>query len=73
MRNFLIGAILVLLVVFGIRYCENRNNEKDQLEEKRKLKNTNYNILADLNPEELEKYKERKLEWKKEKNITTKS
>jgi hypothetical protein len=33
MRNFLIGAILVLLVVFGIRYCENRNNEKDQLEE----------------------------------------
>ena len=34
--------------------------EKDQLEEKRKLKNTNYNILADLNPEELEKYKERK-------------
>ncbi|PRX40658.1 DUF4230 domain-containing protein [Salegentibacter salegens] len=33
MRNFLIGAILVLLVVFGIRYCENRNNERDQLEE----------------------------------------
>lgn len=33
MRNFLIGAILALLVVFGIRYCENRNNERDQLEE----------------------------------------
>ena len=33
MRNFLIGAFLVLLVVFGIRYCENRNNERDQLEE----------------------------------------
>lgn len=33
MRNFLIGAILVLLVVFGVRYCENRNNERDQLEE----------------------------------------
>ncbi|PKD21069.1 hypothetical protein APR41_11655 [Salegentibacter salinarum] len=33
MRNFLIGAILVLLVVFGIRYCENKNNERDQLEE----------------------------------------
>lgn len=35
--------------------------EKDALEEKRKLKNTSYNILASLNPEELEKYrKERK-------------
>ncbi|MBZ9632121.1 DUF4230 domain-containing protein [Salegentibacter sp. LM13S] len=33
MRNFLIGAFLVLLIVFGIRYCENRNNERDQLEE----------------------------------------
>lgn len=34
--------------------------DKDELEIKRKLKNTNYNILADLNPEELEKYKQRK-------------
>lgn len=30
--------------------------EKDELEEKRKLKNTSYNILASLNTEELEKY-----------------
>ncbi len=35
---------------------ENREN-KDELEKKRKLKNTNYNILASLNPEELEKYR----------------
>lgn len=35
-------------------------SDKDELEAKRKLKNTNYNILADLNPEELEKYKQRK-------------
>ena len=34
--------------------------DKDELENKRKLKNTNYNILADLNPEELEKYRQRK-------------
>ena len=34
--------------------------EKDELEEKRKLKNTSYNILADLNKEELEKYREEK-------------
>ena len=35
--------------------------EKDKLEEKRKLKNTSYNILADLNVEELEKYKAEKI------------
>ncbi len=34
--------------------------EKDDLEEKRKLKNTSYNILASLNPEELEKYRAEK-------------
>lgn len=36
--------------------------EKDKLEEKRKLKNTNYNILANLNPEELEQYRKEKKE-----------
>ena len=35
--------------------------EKDKLEEKRKLKNTSYNIFADLNIEELEKYKAEKI------------
>ena len=34
--------------------------EQDELEAKRKLKNTSYNILADLNKEELEKYREEK-------------
>lgn len=34
--------------------------DKDALEEKRKLKNTSYNILADLNKEELEKYRAEK-------------
>lgn len=34
--------------------------KKDELEAKRKLKNTNYNILASLNPEELEKYRKEK-------------
>lgn len=36
--------------------------EKDALEEKRKLKNTSYNILASLNPTELEKYRKEKKE-----------
>ena len=36
--------------------------QKDELETKRKLKNTNYNILASLNPEELEKYRKEKVE-----------
>ena len=34
--------------------------EQDELEEKRKLNNTSYNILASLNLEELEKYREEK-------------
>lgn len=38
---------------------ENRK-EKDALEEKRNLKNTNYNILASLNQDELEKYRNEK-------------
>ena len=36
--------------------------QKDELEAKRKLKNTNYNILASLNQEELEKYRKEKVE-----------
>ena len=36
--------------------------QKDELEAKRKLKNTDYNILASLNPEELEKYRKEKVE-----------
>lgn len=36
--------------------------KKDELEAKRKLKNTNYNILASLNPDELEKYRKEKVE-----------
>ena len=36
--------------------------KKDELEAKRKLKNTNYNILASLNPEELEKYRKEKVQ-----------
>ena len=43
---------------------ENRKN-RDELEEKRKLKNTNYNILASLNKEELEKYRKDKVERNK--------
>ena len=39
--------------------------KKDELEAKRKLKNTNYNILASLNPEELEKYRKEKIERNK--------
>ncbi len=44
--------------------------EKDELEAKRKLKNTNYNILASLNKEELEKYRKEKKEKVKKPNET---
>ncbi|MFD2517847.1 DUF4230 domain-containing protein [Salinimicrobium flavum] len=33
MRKFLYGALVVLLLVFAVRYCENRNSERDRLEE----------------------------------------
>ncbi len=37
-----------------------KNREEDNLEEKRKLKNTSYNILASLNKEEIEKFRQEK-------------
>ena len=37
-----------------------KNRQEDDLEEKRKLKNTSYNILANLNKEDLEKYRQEK-------------
>ena len=37
MRRILLGAVLALLVVFGIRYFENLNSEEDQLEESTSL------------------------------------
>lgn len=40
--------------------ARNSRNEKDELEEKRKLKYTSYNILAGVNLEELAKYREEK-------------
>lgn len=43
-----------------IEQAKANRKDKDELEEKRNLKNTNYNILANLNPEELEKYRNEK-------------
>ncbi len=40
-----------------LKNAREHREEKDELEKKRKLKNTNYNILASLDPEELEKYR----------------
>lgn len=37
-----------------------KNREEDAAEEKRKLKNNSYNILANMNKEELEKYRQEK-------------
>lgn len=48
-----------------IENAKKNRGEKDALEAKRKLKNTNYNILASLNPKELEKYRKEKVERNK--------
>lgn len=45
-----------------IEEAKKNRAKKDELEAKRKLKNTSYNILASLNPEELEKYRKEKVE-----------
>ncbi len=37
MRNIILGAVMVLVVVLGVRYCENRNIERDRLEESSSL------------------------------------
>lgn len=37
MRNVFLGAIVVLLLVFGFRYCENRNEERERLEQSSQL------------------------------------
>lgn len=33
MRKFIFGALSVLLIVFSVRYCENRDSERNRLEE----------------------------------------
>ena len=40
---------------------KNRRTADDEKEEKRRLKNSNYNIITSLNPEELEKYRQEKI------------
>lgn len=65
MRNFLIGAALVLLVVFGIRYCENRNNERDQLEEstallQKQIKNVGKLVVTEGTFSQVYSYKDSK-------------
>ena len=47
---------------YVLEYARKNRIEKDALEEKRKLKNTSYNILASLNKEELEQYRKEKKE-----------
>lgn len=63
MRNILIGAILVLLVVFGIRYCENKNNQREQLEEnsaliEKQLKNVGKLVVTEGTYSQVYSYKD---------------
>lgn len=44
----------------ALEEARKNRTENDELEEKRKLKNSSYNILANLNKEELEKYRQEK-------------
>ena len=37
MKRFLLGAAVVLLTVVGVRYCENRQSEREQLAQNSQL------------------------------------
>lgn len=63
MRNLLLGAILVLLIVFGLRYCENKNSEREQLEAntsliQKQIKNVGKLVVTEGNFSQVYSYKD---------------
>lgn len=65
MRNFLIGALLVLIMVFTFRYCENRSSERNQLEEstaliQQQIKNVGKLVVTEGSFSQVYSYKDSK-------------
>ena len=65
MKSFLLGAAVVLLIVFGVRYCENRQNEREQLEQNSQLiqeqiKNVGKLVVTEGNFSQVWSYKDSK-------------
>ena len=65
MKRFLLGAAVVLLIVFGVRYCENRQSEREQLEQNSQLiqeqiKNVGKLVVTEGNFSQVWSYKDSK-------------
>ena len=65
MKRFLLGAALVLLIVFGFRYYENRQHEKEQLAQNSELiqeqiKNVGKLVVTEGNFSQVWSYKDSK-------------
>lgn len=63
MRNLLLGAVLVLLIVFGLRYCESQNEEREQLEAntsliQKQIKNVGKLVVTEGNFSQVYSYKD---------------
>lgn len=65
MKRFLLGAAVVLLTVFGVRYCENRQSEREQLAQNSQLiqeqiKNVGKLVVTEGNFSQVWSYKDSK-------------
>ena len=65
MKRFLLGTAVVLLIVFGVRYCENRQSEREQLEQNSQLiqeqiKNVGKLVVTEGNFSQVWSYKDSK-------------
>ena len=65
MKRFLLGAVLVLLIVFGVRYCENRQSERELLAQNSQLiqeqiKNVGKLVVTEGNFSQVWSYKDSK-------------
>lgn len=63
MRNILLGIVIAVVIVFGLRYCEHQKDEREQLEQntaliQKQLKNVGKLIVTEGNYSQVFTYKD---------------